>query len=120
MKRYRSISRWRRPVVLVTAVAALSGSATLLSPALAQAAGPLTSGILLVSTSVWTQDASITSGTTQLPPGCGSAAAPCTTAVAPGTYPLVFNTDGIDSSFGVTQPIVLDEINPTNDAKITS
>ncbi len=119
MKRYRSTSRWRRPVVLVTAVAALTGSATLLSPALASA-GPLTGGNLLVSTSVWTQDAAVTAGTTQLPPGCGSAAAPCSTAVAPGTYPLVFNNDGPDSSFGVTQPIVFDEIDPVNDTKIGS
>ena len=59
-------------------------------------------------------------GLTQLPPNCGSSAAPCVTAVAPGTYPLVFNNDGVDTSFGVTQPIVLDEINPSNDSQIAS
>ena len=34
------------------------------------------------------------------------------TAVAPGTYPIVFNNDASDGSFGVTEPIVLDEVNP--------
>jgi hypothetical protein len=38
----------------------------------------------------------------------------CNTAVAPGTYPLVFNNDASDGSFGVTQPVVLNEINPVN------
>ncbi|HEX3426497.1 MAG TPA: hypothetical protein VHT30_10235 [Acidimicrobiales bacterium] len=87
----------------------------------ASAAGSLTPGNLLVSTSVWTTDANITSGTTQLPPNCGSRADnPCATAIANGTYPIVFNNDAIDGSFGVTQPIVLDELNPTTGAQITS
>jgi hypothetical protein len=108
-------------MTLVASVAALASSVALASGAgTAGASGVLTSGNLLVSTSVWTQDASITAGTTQLPPNCGSTAAPCSTAVAPGTYPLVFNNDGIDSSFGVTQPIVLDELNPSNDSQIAS
>ncbi len=111
----------RRAVTLVASVAALAGSVALAGGAgTAGAAGVLTPGNLLVSTSVWTQDADITAGTTQLPPNCGSSAAPCVTAVAPGTYPLVFNNDGVDSSFGVTQPIVLDELNPSNDSQIAS
>ena len=111
----------RRAVTLTATVATLASSIALVGAAgTAGATGVLTPGNLLVSTSVWTQDASITPGTTQLPPNCGSSAAPCATAVAPGTYPLVFNNDGIDSSFGVTQPIVLDELNPANDSQIAS
>ena len=80
---------------MVASVATMASSLSLLVAAgSAYAAGPLTSGNLLVSTSVWQQDANITAGTTQLPPGCGTLADnPCATAVAPGTYPLVFNND---------------------------
>ena len=103
-------------------MATVAGSLSLLAGSgIASASGALTSGNLLVSTSVWSQDVPITAGTTQLPPNCGTLADdPCATAVAPGTYPLVFNNDGPDPSFGVTQPIVLDEINPSNDSQIAT
>ncbi|MGD0314109.1 MAG: hypothetical protein ABSC90_16785 [Acidimicrobiales bacterium] len=111
----------RRAVTLVASVATLASSVALATGGgTAGAGGVLTPGNLLVSTSVWAQDAPITAGSTQLPPNCGSSAAPCATATAPGTYPLVFNNDGVDGSFGVTQPIVLDELNPTNDSQIAS
>ena len=111
----------RRAVTLAASVATLASSVAIVAGAgTAGASGVLTPGNLLVSTSVWTQDAAITPGTTQLPPNCGSAPAPCVTAVAAGTYPLVFNNDGVDGSFGVTQPIVLDELNPSNDSQIAS
>jgi hypothetical protein len=72
-------------------------------------------GDLLVTTGVWTTNADITAGSTQLPPNCGSANpayVTCGTAVAPGSYPLVFNNDASDGNFGITQPIVLDEVDP--------
>jgi hypothetical protein len=104
--------------------AALAGPAALLSaPTTAAFAGnPSQSGLpatlqpgkLLVSISQWQQNAAITAGTTQLPPGCGSAAAPCSTAVADGTYPFTFNNDQVDGSFGITQPILLEQINPSS------
>ena len=78
--------------------------------------GSFVSGDLLVSTSQWQQNANITAGATQLPPNCGVAPytdATCGTAVAGGTYPYVFDNDAVDGSFGVTQPIVIDEITPT-------
>lgn len=74
-------------------------------------------GNLLVTTGVWTTDANITAGTTQLPPNCATANptyVTCGTAVAPGTYPVVFNNDASDGNFGVSQPIVLDEVDPGN------
>jgi len=94
---------------IAAAVAIVAG------PMGASASGSLTPGNLLVSTSQWTVNPSITAGTTQLPPGCGGAnpfytAAPCVTAQANGTYPQVFNNAGTDGSFGVTQPIVLDQL----------
>ncbi len=72
-------------------------------------------GMLLVTTGVWKTNADITAGTTQLPPNCATANpayVTCGTAVAPGTYPIVFNNDASDGSFGVTEPVVLDELNP--------
>jgi hypothetical protein len=78
--------------------------------------GTFVPGDLLVSTSQWQQNANVTAGTTQLPPNCGVApytAATCATAVAGGTYPYVFDNDAVDGSFGVAQPIVIDEITPT-------
>ena len=67
----------------------------------------------MVSTSIWTTNPNVTAGTTQLPPNCGGAPytkATCATAEANGTYPQVFNNDGVDGSFGVSQPIWIDEI----------
>ena len=43
------------------------------------------------------------------PPGCTT---DCATANADGTYPFVFNNDIVDSSFGVTSPIVLYQLTP--------
>jgi hypothetical protein len=122
MSRNRSGSRRSRRTVLASTVVALASSVTVLAVGgTAYAAPALTSGDLLVSTSVWQQNANITAGTTQLPPNCGTLADdPCATAVAPGTYPLVFNNDSIDASFGVTQPIVLDELNPSTNSVVTS
>jgi hypothetical protein len=72
-------------------------------------------GNLLVSLSAWQENADITAGTTQLPPGCSTAATapnPCVTAVAGGNYPYTFNNAQVDGSYGITEPIVLEEINP--------
>jgi hypothetical protein len=111
----------RRRLALAASVAAVAGSVSIFAAGGAAGASPVgwghqgfTPGNLLVTTGVWTTNADITAGTTQLPPNCvaGSADAPCGTAVAPGTYPIVFNNDASDGSFGVTEPIVLDELNP--------
>jgi predicted lipoprotein with Yx(FWY)xxD motif len=105
--------------------AALAGSVSVFAIPAAASAAPgsrgdrdqLTPGNLLVTTGVWTTNADITAGTTQLPPNCAAANpayVTCGTAVAPGTYPIVFNNDAPDGSFGVTEPIVLDELSPDN------
>ena len=121
MRWSRPFPKQRRRVALMAAVTLAGPAALLVAPGVASAGTTLTPGDLLVSTSIWQQDANITAGTTQLPPGCGTLADnPCATAVAPGTYPLVFNNDSVDGSFGVTQPIVLDELNPTSDLIVSS
>jgi len=105
-------------VVLASVVTAVASSAMAAGPitkavAFSPGSGTFAPGDLLVSTSQWAQDANITAGTTQLPPNCGSSAAPCATAVTGGSYPYVFDNDEVDGSFGVTQPIVIDEITPS-------
>src|SRR5215472_11376781 len=68
-------------------------------------------GHLLLSRSVYdNKAATITAGVTQLPPGC--VAGSCVTAIADGTYPMVFNnaTSKVDGSFGITARIMLDEL----------
>ena len=64
---------------------------------------------LLLSRAVFVNNAvTITPGVTQLPPNCVSPN--CVTATADGTYPTVFNNDGVDGSFGLTAKILLDEL----------
>ena len=87
-------------VASLTVVAGASGSA--------YGAGSLTPGNLLVSTSVYQTAPNIVAGTTQLPPGCSGGT--CKTAVAGGTYPYVFNNISADAAFGVTEPIVLQQL----------
>ena len=107
----------RRRAALATALIALSGTVTLAAASGAQATAfapspgaLLRPGNLLVATSVYRNDTNIVAGSTQLPPGCGSAAAPCATAVVGGEYPYVFNNASVDASFGVTSPIKLNEL----------
>jgi hypothetical protein len=117
MKVARLRIRTRR-LALAASLAAVAGSVSIFAiPAAVAATGGLASGDLLVTTGVWSTNADITAGTTQLPPNCGTANpafVTCGTAVAPGSYPIVFNNSTADGNFGVTEPIVLDEINPTS------
>jgi hypothetical protein len=118
----------RRRAGLVAGVAILAVPAALLAPTSAAFAGGNRDGDghgnagfqpnkLLVSVSTWRKDAGIASGSTELPPGCSTAAGapnPCATAVAGGAYPYTFDNDQVDGSFGITQPIVLEQINPSS------
>src|SRR5579872_3560069 len=71
-------------------------------------------GHLLLSRSVYSANPTlITSGVTQLPPGC--VAPNCATANADATYPTVFNNDTVDASFGITARIMLDELRTDGD-----
>jgi hypothetical protein len=68
---------------------------------------------LVVSRSVYVNTGSITAGKTVLPPDCSLANCPTpVTAVVDSTYPYVFNNDSIDSSFGLTSKIYLDQMTP--------
>ncbi len=78
-----------------------------------------TPGNIVVSRSVYSGDATTLSVGQPLPPVCPATAA-CGTAVstANGSYPTttnpnnVFNNNTVDGSFGVTSPILLDQLTP--------
>ncbi len=69
-------------------------------------------GNLVVSRSVYDNDANNIKVATMLPPNCASTVGPCAAATNNGTYPFVFNNDTIDASFGITSKIFLDQVTP--------
>jgi hypothetical protein len=107
-------SRWR--IALALAAAMLTGGS--LAAATAASAAPrgddgffLRPGNLLVSGSSYDLNPDIlVPGVTVLPPGCTSG---CVTATNDGTYPQVFNNALVDGSFGLTTPMVLDQLTPS-------
>ncbi|MGC1782640.1 MAG: hypothetical protein WA708_08990 [Acidobacteriaceae bacterium] len=73
-------------------------------------------GNLVVSRSVYDNNASNVKVGTILPPDCASTQGGCSASTgAPynGTYPSVFNNDIYDASFGITSRIYLDQITPS-------
>ncbi len=108
--------RLRRPrtrhgaLSVATSIALLATAPAALADGWGRGGGePLRPGNLLVSGSVY-RDADIQPGVTQLPPGC--TAGNCGTANSDGAYPYVFNNDLVDGSFGVTSPILLEQLSP--------
>jgi hypothetical protein len=72
-------------------------------------------GNLVVSRSVYDNNANNVQVGTILPPNCASTTGGCSASTgAPydGTYPFVFNNDIYDGSFGITSAIYLDQITP--------
>ena len=73
-------------------------------------------GNLVVSRSVYDNNAANVTVGTLLPPNCGNTQAGCSAqsgAPADGSYPFVWNNDTYDGSFGITSKIYLDQITPT-------
>jgi hypothetical protein len=102
---------------LAKSIAALSLAALATSiPAFAQAFGDpvpyFFPGNLVVSRSVYDNNANNIAVGTQLPPNCAKTVGPCAPATNNGTYPFVFNNDIPDASFGITSKIFLDQITP--------
>ena len=69
-----------------------------------------TKGNLVVSRSVYDNNAGNVTVGQPLPPNC--APANCVMATNNGLYPLVFNNNLIDGSFGITSRILLDQVDP--------
>lgn len=66
-------------------------------------------GNLLVSRSVYDNNSANVKVGEKLPPNC---TIECSEAVSNGSYPYVFDNDGVDPSFGVTSKIFLDQLTP--------
>jgi hypothetical protein len=98
--------------IAILSLAALANSI----PACAQAFGdPLPyflPGNLVVSRSVYDNNANNIAVGTQLPPNCAKTVGPCAPATFNGSYPFVFNNVIPDPAFGVTSKIFLDQITP--------
>lgn len=116
------ISRAHRPWASLTramAFIAVSVSAVTI-PSVAQHGTPdhdrfFWPGNLVVSRSVYDNNASTVQIGEILPPNCASTQGGCSASTgAPynGSYPLVWNNDGYDGSFGITSKIYLDQILP--------
>jgi hypothetical protein len=69
-------------------------------------------GNLVVSRSLYNNNANNVKVGALLPPNCANTVGPCAAAINNGTYPFVFNNDTIDGSFGITSKIFLDQITP--------
>src|SRR5579863_9410772 len=96
---------------ILNSVAGIAALAVVLSSPVYGGSFTLVPGDLIVSRSVYEGTAStVTIGQTL--PGGG-------TAIANGSYPNVFQNATVDSSFGVTSPILLDQIT-TSGAKVNS
>ncbi len=109
-----SNNSWR-PLVKGLAILSVAALATI--PAIAQDHDDngrihFFPGNLVVSRSVYNNNANNIAVGTQLPPNCAQTVGPCAPAINNGTYPFVFNNDTVDSSFGITSKIFLDQITP--------
>ena len=106
-------SSWRH---MVKGLAILSAAIATSIPASAQdhddAGNHFFPGNLVVSRSVYDNNANNIAVGTQLPPNCANTVGPCVPAINNGTYPFVFNNDTVDGSFGITSKIFLDQITP--------
>lgn len=70
-------------------------------------------GNLVVSRSVYDNNANNVTVGEILPPNCQATQAGCAGAATNnGTYPTVWNNDTVDGSFGITSKILLDQFTP--------
>jgi hypothetical protein len=70
-------------------------------------------GNLVVSRSVYDNNANNVTVGELLPPNCQATQVGCAgNATNNGTYPAVWNNDGVDGSFGITSKILLDQFTP--------
>ena len=109
------LRKFRRKLALM-GVSALMSSAALYAGDISSANTHFRFGNLVVSRSVYDNNAANVQVGTVLPPNCGNTQAGCSAssgAPADGSYPFVWNNDSYDGSFGITSKIFLDQITPT-------
>lgn len=74
----------------------------------------LTPGNIVISRSVYDNNANNVQVGQTLPPNCQATQAGCSgNATNDGTYPFVWNNDLVDGSFGITAKILLDQYTPS-------
>jgi len=79
----------------------------------AQSGSAFSPGNLVISRSVYDNNPNNVKVGETLPPNCAQTQAGCNgNATYDGTYPLVWNNDLVDSSFGITSRIFLDQYTP--------
>ena len=104
----------RHLIRAATLAASVAATLVIAAPATARTASGFVPGSLLVSSSQY-QTADVMPGQT-LPVGCRATSdfggVTCATAAFDGTYPTVFNNAPIDPSFGITSPIILNQLTP--------
>ncbi len=106
LKKRNRLGELMQPLVLVSAVVLAGVSA-------APAQSYFTPGNLVVSRSVYDNNANNVQVGELLPPNCQQTQAGCAgTATYDGTYPYVWNNDTVDPSFGITSKIFLDQLTP--------
>jgi len=107
-------SSWR-PLVKGLAILSAAAFATSI-PAMAQdhddAGIHFFPGNLIVSRSVYDNNANNVKVGALLPPNCANTVGPCVAATNDGTFPYVFNNALVDGSFGITSKLYLDQITP--------
>lgn len=96
-----------RPILLAIAAAGASMAVV----AAQNGSDYFQAGNLLISRSVYQNQAATVQPGEALPPDC--APGNCAAAVNDGTYPYVWNNDTADGSFGITSKILLDQITPS-------
>lgn len=97
-----AFARFRR-----TSVTSLTVLLTTLPVAAQEGAEFFVPGNLVVSRSVYDNNADNIAVGTVLPPLCTSG---CAAATNDGTYPYIWNNEKVDASFGITSKILLDQI----------
>jgi hypothetical protein len=113
-KRTRLRDLGKRAAALAT-VAAFLGGSTVTADDFPFGDRHFFPGNLVVSRSVYDNNANNVVVGTILPPGCANTQGGCsapTGAPFNGTYPSVWNNDLYDASFGITSKIYLDQITP--------
>jgi hypothetical protein len=112
MKAATSLSLRATTVVLASLVIVLANGSDYFLP-----------GRLVLSRSVYDNNANNVQVGATLPPGCVPSAelnVTCGTATHDGTYPTVWNNDLADASFGITSSIFLDQLDPSDGSLINS
>ena len=114
ISKLRLTSPWRRSSLLITLMA-LSITAFAQGPAPHSRPDGIffQPGNLVISRSVYDNNPGTVQVGEPLPPGCTGQPAGCAgNATYDGTYPLVWNNDLVDGSFGITSRIELDQYTP--------